>query len=202
MLLLAINSHFVRPETNFLRFQKLKEKKKKKKGGSSPLFRTFPTSISIFTFPLQILIFFSMLTPFQFFPCLFFSDTSGKISGSKVSGGALCPPPLPCLLRRCNWGRTSKKGMPHAPLLMLPLPFSREIPNTTWFELWLYSWQWNDNYWNQIENDTLKTSSQVERRKDKEINNPLKHWFPKIGTKLCKNWKLWKWFLIFSKSIK
>ena len=87
------NSHFGRLKTNFRRFQKWKAKKKKKKKKSPHLFFwRFPASISNFsTFSSQ----FSIFTPFPFFPCLFFPDTSAKISRSEVSGGALC-------LRHCT----------------------------------------------------------------------------------------------------
>ena len=97
------NSHFGTPKTNF-RFKS--EKKKKKK--PSPLFLTFPTSIS--NFPpslLQLSFFSSQFSPL--FPCLFFPDTSANISWSEISGGhsaplhprllrhwlyvSLCPPP-------------------------------------------------------------------------------------------------------------
>ena len=52
------------------------------------------TSFSdVFLLPFPIFhLFFSIFTPFPFFPCLFFPDTSAKISRSEVSGGALCPP--------------------------------------------------------------------------------------------------------------
>ena len=50
------NSHFGRPKTNLRRFQKRKAKKKKK---SSPLFITFPTSISNFPPSLLQFSFFS-----------------------------------------------------------------------------------------------------------------------------------------------
>ena len=83
------NSHFGRPKTNFRRFQKWKAKKKKKKKKKKVL-----TSFSaVFLLPFPIFhLFFSIFTPFPFFPCLFFPDTSAKISRSEVSGGALCPP--------------------------------------------------------------------------------------------------------------
>ena len=63
------NSHFGTPKTNFC-LQKWKEKKKKKKKKrSSPLFISFPTSIS--NFPPScftiFLLFFSISTPFPFF---------------------------------------------------------------------------------------------------------------------------------------
>ena len=50
---------------------------------SSPLFKT------IFH------LFFSIFTPSPFFPCLFFPDTSAKISRSEVSGVTLPPCPQP-----------------------------------------------------------------------------------------------------------
>ena len=84
------NSHFGRPKTNFRRFQKWKAKKKKK--GPHLFLERFPASIPIFH------LFLSIFTPFQFFPCLFFPDTSSKISRSEVSGGTLPPPVTPLIL--------------------------------------------------------------------------------------------------------
>ena len=87
------NSHFGRPETNFRRFQKWKEKKeeeeeKKKLGGSSPIFYNFTI------FPSLLLNFY----PFGLFSLPLFPDTSAKNSRSEVSGGTLppapCPPPV------------------------------------------------------------------------------------------------------------
>ena len=80
------NSHFGRPKTNFRRFQKWKAKKKKKK-------KVLTSFSDVFLLPFPIFhLFFSIFTPFPFFPCLFFPDTSANISRSEVSGGALCPP--------------------------------------------------------------------------------------------------------------
>ena len=89
------NSHFGRPKTNFHRFQKWKAKKKKKKK------KKVVTSFSnVFLLPFPIFhLFFSIFTPFPFFPCLFFPDTSAKISRSEVSGGH-CPPPVTPLTTR------------------------------------------------------------------------------------------------------
>ena len=83
------NSHFGRPKTNFCRFQKWKAKKKKKK---------VLTSFSdVFLLPFPIFhLFFSIFTPFPFFPCLFFPDTSAKISRSEASGGHSAPLPPAC----------------------------------------------------------------------------------------------------------
>ena len=100
------NSHFGRPKTNFRRFQSEKKRKEEEeeeeeKKRASTLFITFPTSIFIFqrSSLFQFSFFSSQFSPlFPFFPCLFFPDTSAKISRSKVSGGTL-PPPAPSLLR-------------------------------------------------------------------------------------------------------
>ena len=91
------NSHFGRPKTNFRHFQKWKAKKKKKM--SPHLFsELFLLPFPIFHLPFTIfLLFFSIFTPFPFFPCLFFLDTSAKISRSEVSGGHCAPR----LLRHC-----------------------------------------------------------------------------------------------------
>ena len=73
---------------------KAKKKKKKKKKKASPHFVTFPPSF--FNFPpslLQFSFFSSQFSPL--FPCLFFPDTSAKISRSEVSGGTLPPAPPP-----------------------------------------------------------------------------------------------------------
>ena len=86
------NFHFGTPKTNFHRFRKKKKKR------SSPLFITFPTSISNFPpFLSQFSFFSSQFSPLcPFFPCLFFPDTSAKISRLEVSGGTLLPAtPLP-----------------------------------------------------------------------------------------------------------
>ena len=86
------NSHFDRPKTNFRRYQKWKAKKKKKKRGPHLFLELILLPFPIFTFPFTIfLLFFSIFTPFPFFPCLFFPDTSAKISRSEVSGGTLPP---------------------------------------------------------------------------------------------------------------
>ena len=87
------NSHFGRPKTNFRRFQKWKAKKKKKKKKGPHLF----SDVFLLPFP-NFHLFFSIFTPFLFFPCLFFPNTSAKISRSEVSGGTLppCPPPPAC----------------------------------------------------------------------------------------------------------
>ena len=89
---LVKNSHFGRPKTK-LSFSKVKSKKKKKK--SPHLFYNFSYfHFQFSTFPFIIFLlflFFSIFTPFPFFPCLFFPNTSVKISQSEVSGG-LCPP--------------------------------------------------------------------------------------------------------------
>ena len=53
---------------------------------------------------------FSILTPFPFFPCLFFPDTSAKISRSQVYGGALCPPPVTPLISLPTWDVQKKKN--------------------------------------------------------------------------------------------
>ena len=96
------NSHFVRPKTNFCRFQKWKAKKKKKKKK-----RVLTSFSDVFLLPFPIFhLFFSIFTPFPFFPCPFFPNTSAKISRSEVSGGALCPP-APRLLRHWISGLSS-----------------------------------------------------------------------------------------------
>ena len=81
------SSHFGRPETTFRSFLKCKAKKKKVLTSFSDVF--------LLPFPIFHL-FFSIFTPFPFFPCLIFPDTSAKISRSEVSGGhsAPCPPPV------------------------------------------------------------------------------------------------------------
>ena len=94
------NSHFGRPKTNFHHFQKWKAKKKKK---SSPLFITFPTSIS--NFPPSLLqfsffssqfsplfLFLSIFTPFPL-PLFFWYVSKNFLVRSLW--GALCPPVLP-----------------------------------------------------------------------------------------------------------
>ena len=90
------NSHLVDIKQIFVVFKSEKQKtnkqtnktKQKQKKNPSPLFITFPTYIS--NFPPSLLQFFfllflSIFTPFPFFPCLFFPDTS-----------VLCPPRLLC----------------------------------------------------------------------------------------------------------
>ena len=123
-------SHFGRSKTNFCRFQMWKaqkikstKKKKRERKSSSPLFITFPTSISNFPPSLlqfsQFSFFSSQFSPlFPFFPCLFFPNTSAKLSRSEISGGALCPP-APRLLRHCMQGSSQwyiwapLHGIPH-----------------------------------------------------------------------------------------
>ena len=88
------NSHFGKLKTNFGRFQKWKAKKKKKKKGPHLFLYKF------------FLLFFSIFTPFPFFPCLFFPRyTSAKISQSEVLGGTLPPPvtPLGVWMNLCNF---------------------------------------------------------------------------------------------------
>ena len=70
------NFHFGRPKTNFSGFEK---------------WNNLPFSIFQFSiFPFTIFLsFFSISTPFPFFPCLFFPSRSAEISWSEVSG-ALC----------------------------------------------------------------------------------------------------------------
>ena len=74
-------------QNEFPSFSKVKKK--------SPhlFFITFPTYISNFPPSLLQFSFFSILSPFPFFPCLFFPDMSAKISRSEVSGGD--PAPIP-----------------------------------------------------------------------------------------------------------
>ena len=95
------NSRFGTPKTNFRRFQKWKAKKKKKKKVLNNFLQLFLLSyfhLQFSTFHFTIfLLFFSICTPFPFFPfflCLFFPATSAKISRSEVSEGTL-PPCLP-----------------------------------------------------------------------------------------------------------
>ena len=87
----AENSHFGRPKTNFRRFQKWKAKKKKK--GSSPLFITFPTSISYFPLSLLQFSFFScQFSPlFPFFLASFFPIRQQKFPNQKSRGDTLPP---------------------------------------------------------------------------------------------------------------
>ena len=54
-------------------------------------FSTFHFQFSTFPFTIFLLS-FSILTPFPFFPCLFYPGRSAENSRSEVSGGALCPP--------------------------------------------------------------------------------------------------------------
>ena len=84
------NFHFGRPKTNCSGFEKWEEQgKKRKKKRSSPHFVIFPPSIFNFTI---FLLFFSIVTPFPFFPCLLFPGRSAEISWSEVClWGALCP---------------------------------------------------------------------------------------------------------------
>ena len=85
------NSHFGTSKTNFRRFRKWKAKKKKKKKRSSPLFITFPTSIS--NCPSSLLQFsffssqFSPLFPLPFF----FPIRKQKFPGQNSLGGTLPP---------------------------------------------------------------------------------------------------------------
>ena len=73
----------------------MKTKKGKKK--SSPLFISFPTSISNFPPSLSQFSFFSSkLSPlFPFFLASFFPIRQQKFPGHKFRGGALCPPVTP-----------------------------------------------------------------------------------------------------------
>ena len=97
------NFHFRRPKTNFSGFEKWKakkkNKKKKKKGVLSSNFSNFHFQFSTFPFTI-FLLFFSIFTPFPFFPCLFFPARSAKISRSEVSG--TLPPCRPtCYATAC-----------------------------------------------------------------------------------------------------
>ena len=132
------NSHFGRPKTNFRRFQKWKAKKtnkqtkkerkkqtnkqtnkqtktnktKQNKKKSSPLFITFPTSIS--NFPpslLQFSFFYTQLSPLFPFSLPLFSRYFSKNFPVR-SLGELCPPapppdtPLTCRhVSIVGWGR-------------------------------------------------------------------------------------------------
>ena len=97
-------SHFGRPKTNFCRFQKWKQKqtnkqpkKKKKKKRSSPLFITFPTSISNFPPPLLQFSFFSS----QFSPLFlasYFPIRQQKFPGQKSRGGGTLLPVTPLIV--------------------------------------------------------------------------------------------------------
>ena len=81
----------------FLSFSKVKskKKKKKKKGGVLTSFYNFSYfQFQFSTFPFSIFfLFFSIFSPFPFFPCLFFPIHQQKYPGQK-SLGALCPPHL------------------------------------------------------------------------------------------------------------
>ena len=79
-----------------------KKKKKKKKKVLISFYNFSHLHFKFSTFPFTIfLLFFSIFTPFPFFPCLFFSRYAAKTSQSEVSEGALCPP-APRLLCHCQ----------------------------------------------------------------------------------------------------
>ena len=92
------SSRFGRPKTNFRRFKKWKAKKKKKKKKSSPLFITFPTSISNFPPSLLQFYFFSsqFLPLFHFSLPLFSRYVSKNFPVRSLGGGHSAPhAPLP-----------------------------------------------------------------------------------------------------------
>ena len=86
---LVENFHFGRPKSNFSGFEKWKAKKKKKKKKVLSSFCNFSTfHFQFSTFPFTIfLLFFSISTPFPFFPCLLFPCRSAEISRSEESLG-------------------------------------------------------------------------------------------------------------------
>ena len=93
------NSHLVDPKQISVVFKNEKQKKKTKKQKQKTKNKTkqmvLTSFYSVFLLPFPILhLFFSIFTPFIFFPCLFIPDTSAKISRSEISG-ELCPPPPP-----------------------------------------------------------------------------------------------------------
>ena len=98
---------YVDPKQISVIFKSEKGKKKKKKERSSPLFRTFPTSISNFSpslyyfpsfllnfypFPLFSLPLFSQFSLSPFFLAYFFLIRQQKFPGQKSLGGTLPPP--------------------------------------------------------------------------------------------------------------
>ena len=84
------------------RKERKKERRRRRKK-SSPHFGAFPSfHFQFSTFPFTIfLLFFSILPPFPFFPCLFFPGRSAEMSRSEVSG-ELCPPPPTCYATGCK----------------------------------------------------------------------------------------------------
>ena len=119
-------------------FKSEKQKKKKKKK-SSPLFfcnfSYFHFQFSTFSFTI-FLLFSSIFTPFPFFPCLFFPDTSAKISWSEVSGGNSVPPPSPSpvtSLMQLNF------------ILKLSIVWGTEGRGTQIFSVWMSSWKFNSH---------------------------------------------------------
>ena len=97
------NFHFRRPKTNFSRFQKWKGKKR-----SSLLLwlflRLFPIfHLSFYNFPSFLLN--NIFSPFHFFPCLFFADTSAKNFPVRSLWGHSAPP---CLLCHCSQFKFTK----------------------------------------------------------------------------------------------
>ena len=87
-------------QNKFPSFSKVKSKKKKKKKKKKVLTSFYNVSL----LPFQIFhLFLLNFHPFSLFlPCLFFPDTSAKISRSEVSGGHSTPCPPPRLLRHCK----------------------------------------------------------------------------------------------------
>ena len=106
-----------------------KKKKKKKKKGPQIFLELFLLPFPILNLPFTIfLLFFSIFTPFPFFPSPIFPDTSAKISRSEVSGGALCPP-APHLLRHCPWGPHTSNYGAYLPLWVCGWSLPITIPN-------------------------------------------------------------------------